>query len=499
MYNYGKMRGDLEDMGMLKSITLKNYKCFRDETTMEIAPLTVLCGVNSSGKSSILKSLLMLKQSYDNTEATNQMTFNGDYVDNGAFDDIISTIPTQNFFTLSNRFIIEKLDSSSGTREYTLYRDLYRLFYNSNITKFDIINTIDVIKSDGFVNSNKINKFDIKISIYIEDKILTNSHITVQKNSSNNRYSIVCKNIPDVSGKIDSLSITNCTCYFSGMTLNSIYKKDIRDEHKIFIPSIITIFKLVSSQYSLINYIAPLRENPKRQYVLDRDISSVGLSGENTALLLKKVYNNNVKGLLAPKSEDYTEVMFDEISNSKFHILLQSWMNYLDLGRIELDDTQKDLVKLNVNGHNISDVGFGVSQSLPILVEGLSMRNKQTLLLEQPEIHLHPKMQMRIADFLLSLAMQDKQVIVETHSDHIVNRLVRRALENNEFHSKIQIYYIDKDEDGYSYKEDITIDPVDGALCENENFFYQFASETEKIIDAGYENLERRRKNQNNV
>ena len=174
-------------------------------------------------------------------------------------------------------------------------------------------------------------------------------------------------------------------------------------------------------------------------------------------------------------------------------------MNYLDLDRIELDDTQKDLVKLNVNGHNISDVGFGVSQSLPILVEGLSMRNKQTLLLEQPEIHLHPKMQMRIADFLLSLAMQDKQVIVETHSDHIVNRLVRRALENNEFHSKIQIYYIDKDEDGYSYKEDITIDPVDGALCENENFFYQFASETEKIIDAGYENLERRRKNQNNV
>ena len=66
-------------MGMLKSITLENYKCFKEETTIDIAPLTVLCGVNSSGKSSILKSLLMLKQSYENVDATNQMTFNGKY------------------------------------------------------------------------------------------------------------------------------------------------------------------------------------------------------------------------------------------------------------------------------------------------------------------------------------------------------------------------------------------------------------------------------------
>lgn len=127
------------------------------------------------------------------------------------------------------------------------------------------------------------------------------------------------------------------------------------------------------------------------------------------------------------------------------------------------------------------------------------MRTKQTLLLEQPEIHLHPKMQMRMADFLLSLAMQDKQVIVETHSDHIINRLVRRALESNKFYDKIQIYFIDKNDEGFSFKENITIDPVDGALCENENFFYQFASETEKIIDAGYKNLEKKRKMQGYV
>lgn len=488
-------------MGMLKSISLENYKCFKEKTDIEIAPLTVLCGVNSSGKSSILKSLLMLKQSYENTDATNQMTFNGNYVDNGSFFEIISENPSKKTFTLSNKFIIEKLDSSSGTKEYTLYRDLYRLFYNSNITKFIINNTIDVMASDGFVNPNKINKFRIDIDMYTDDRIIMVSSVTLLKYPSKNKYTIVCRNIPDVSGKIDSFSLSSCTCYFSGMTLNSIYKSNIDNKKKVFIPSIITLFKLVSSQYSLINYIAPLRENPKRTYVLDRDIASVGISGENTALLLKKVYDNNTIGIFAPPSEDYEDTVFDEVSKSKFNVLLQSWMSYLGLGIIELDNHQQDIIKINVNKHNISDVGFGVSQSLPILVEGLSIRNKQTLLLEQPEIHLHPKMQMRIADFLLSLAMQDKQIIVETHSDHIINRLVRRALESDKFHDKIQIYFIDKNEDGYSFKEDITIDPVDGAICENENFFYQFASETEKIIDAGYRNLQKKKafEGENNV
>lgn len=68
---------------MLKSISLENYKCFKNKTDIDIAPLTVLCGVNSSGKSSILKSLLMLKQSYENTLSFNEITFNGKYVDNG--------------------------------------------------------------------------------------------------------------------------------------------------------------------------------------------------------------------------------------------------------------------------------------------------------------------------------------------------------------------------------------------------------------------------------
>ena len=85
----GKIREVMEDMGMLKSISLENYKCFKKKTDIDIAPLTVLCGVNSSGKSSILKSLLMLKQTAESNVKNFSIALSGDLVDNGCFDNVI--------------------------------------------------------------------------------------------------------------------------------------------------------------------------------------------------------------------------------------------------------------------------------------------------------------------------------------------------------------------------------------------------------------------------
>ena len=78
------------------------------------------------------------------------------------------------------------------------------------------------------------------------------------------------------------------------------------------------------------------------------------------------------------------------------------------------------------NATTIADVGFGVSQLLPILVIGLRSGRASLLILEQPEIHLHPRLQANLADFLLTLAASGRRIIVETHSDHFINRLRRR-------------------------------------------------------------------------
>lgn len=92
---------------MLKSISLENYKCFKEKTDIDIAPLTVLCGVNSSGKSSILKSLLMLKQSAESKLLEPTLLLSGDLVDCGSFDSTINRNgKSKDCFQIYNRFEI---------------------------------------------------------------------------------------------------------------------------------------------------------------------------------------------------------------------------------------------------------------------------------------------------------------------------------------------------------------------------------------------------------
>lgn len=479
-------------MGMLKSISLENYKCFEklkvdDKEELEIAPLTVLCGVNSSGKSSIIKSLLMMKQSYEDNTASNFMVFNGKYVDNGSFSDILYDNAKENKFTISDSFEIgTKTDKFS--KDFTNLRDLRRLYYNNNIEKFVIHYSITLVNGDGLFFANKIDKINIKIDIYKHEYIDYTSSIILNKKNKN-KYSINFYNIPDVSGIRNSINMGVCTCYFGSMSLNSIYQEGIKPGTKLFIPTIISIFNIISNQYLQIRYIAPLRENPKRRYIVDKNIDSVGVSGEYTPLLLKKISKRDWNGILAPDSEENFFLIKENITiKDTFFNILNSWMKYMELGDVLLDERQDEIVKVKINNHNIADVGFGVSQVLPILTEGIYMSPAQTLLLEQPEIHLHPKMQMAIADFLLSLSVQNKSIIVETHSDHFINRLVKRIMldKTGQLNKNICIYFIDKD--SQNPVERIKITPTKGIVSAPTNFFTQFASESMDIAKIGFTN-----------
>jgi len=89
--------------------------------------------------------------------------------------------------------------------------------------------------------------------------------------------------------------------------------------------------------------------------------------------------------------------------------------------RVRMGDVPKEL--------SMTAVGVGISQVLPVLVMGLAADQGSVLLLEQPELHLHPAVQQRLGDFLLASARNGRQIIVETHSDHLVTRLRRRIAE----------------------------------------------------------------------
>jgi predicted ATPase len=107
-------------------------------------------------------------------------------------------------------------------------------------------------------------------------------------------------------------------------------------------------------------------------------------------------------------------------------------------------------VRLNSLGVEVDlpDLGFGVSQILPILVECLRTAERETIILEQPEIHLHPSLQSKLADFFICMAKAGKNLVIETHSEHLINRLCLRIAqeESNDTRNLINILFISFDE-----------------------------------------------------
>ena len=162
------------------------------------------------------------------------------------------------------------------------------------------------------------------------------------------------------------------------------------DEEKSIRPSLLSICNIVALQYSGINFIAPLRNNPERNYLIKGNVDSVGVSGENAPILLGKIGKRRIStDIFCPFTNKITPDEYGQISIN-YNDLLQQWITYLELGELKVEG-DNGFVSLEISGHNIADVGFGVSQALPILLQGIYMYKDQTLLLEQPEIHLHPQ------------------------------------------------------------------------------------------------------------
>lgn len=465
---------------MLKSVELENYKCFKESTKIDIVPLTVLCGINSSGKSSILKSLLMLKQSYENNSHLNSITFNGNYTNNGLFGNVAfsknSPVRLTNTFNFS-------AGSYMTQQEKNAFKDMRKIMDDESITEFSLIVSI-LFKGQNRKNlslgDNIVNQIHIVITTQSTTIDIKLDHI------SDFRYDITLSGLPSLESQF--VTLKNTVCYFDGLQIVNLYYSKVEPQQKTdsLLADIFSIFRIIAQQYKDINYISPLRNAPERRYIIEHDVENVGIYGEYVPQILEKYKASSAKINKLPADDVFSK----SYANSKNTVSesTNNWLQYFGIDQINIE-ADRDLLRLDIGNHNILDVGFGVSQALPIIVAGNTLPFHSTLLLEQPEVHLHPKMQMCMADLLIAISMAHKNVIFETHSDHIINRIVRRMMENKNIMKNTRIIFIDKDEVKNPMLVPIEVDSIKGILTDNKNFFQEFASETDKILYAGYQNM----------
>jgi len=169
------------------------------------------------------------------------------------------------------------------------------------------------------------------------------------------------------------------------------------------------------------------------------------------------------------------------------------WLQYLGVAEsIQSSDKGKfghELVVGLAHGkrhHDLTHVGVGVSQVLPILVASLLAEPDTTLIFEQPELHLHPKVQTLLADFFLSMTQLSKQCILETHSEYLVNRIRFRtaaAGTSNPWLEAVKLYFVERRADGSLFRE-VRMNEFGAILDWPDGFFDQSQREAEAILRA---------------
>jgi predicted ATPase len=165
------------------------------------------------------------------------------------------------------------------------------------------------------------------------------------------------------------------------------------------------------------HYLHAERFGPRPFYQIGIKDRNVGWQGEYAVPILSS------REALNPIFNVTQELLFPKEPNPKLNTQVESWMDYIIPG-VELNGDRIEQIGqaiMSYNGSNPYNVGFGISYVLPIVVAGLIAKKGEMLIVENPEAHLHPSGQSRIGQFLARVANSGIQVIIETHSEHVVN------------------------------------------------------------------------------
>jgi predicted ATPase len=318
----------------LKRFSIENFKAFR-KSTLDLAPLTILIGENSSGKSSILQALLLIKQTLESPSGGGILNLNSHYVQFRQFREIVFGMPTE-------KAIIG----------FELEIDTLKFYFQVG----------------SMENRQRVSLLEWRVNdkpLPIKNKTLSASHLS---------------------------------------QLFMIFTK--------------------------VGYIRPIRPAPERYYTLSGlQPDWIGIQAENIADFLESnpEVRKKVQHWFVKTAKLANQVQFkSDLQRGQMEILFTEAMTGLEI--------------------DISRLGFGYSQILPIVVATFSYMNM--LIFEAPEIHLNPSLHGVLTDLFIEGANSGKQILVETHSEHIIYRLQRRIAEGQIALKDVAIYYVRRGAEG---------------------------------------------------
>lgn len=482
----------------MNSFRIKNTKAFLDSDEINIKPITILVGQNSCGKSSLLRFPAVLAQTANNFGSTPPVSLFGENVDYGNFQDIVYgkngneisfslcysvdiTGNTQVSTDPGGTRLMVKRRKTNGQVSEQVFKDatisVTLRWSNRSINVHRVDMSIEEYPVSSLCWNEEKKQYILSLLSMYENNELIRVNETIALSSE---YVSFEKFFPIYEGDVLEAILSSNNLELSMDQKRSILKyhlfqsvkADIKNdlsETELKMARVYSIFEfsadIMRSLYCSFNiecknniaYIGPFRKNPDRIHRSSEAIKlHVGAKGENMADILARAY----------RADDKT--LYDKISE-----LIEDYFGYKliinDLGSNFFQVMLKDQSGIEAN---LIDVGFGISQVLPIILETcLSSEKKQKrtadlginniILVEQPELHLHPAAQARLAELFAMCvnANPNARFIIETHSEHLISKLqVLIADTECPLNSDmVQILYVDKDDQGCAFVEEMRI------------------------------------------
>lgn len=222
-----------------------------------------------------------------------------------------------------------------------------------------------------------------------------------------------------------------------------------------------------------ITYITAERLGPRDFYKLEDPwkVKTVGAAGEHAVSMLHSLRDQTVRSHLVIEPEPPTLLRQVEARMEQFFpgcgLVVEpiARMNAVTLGLRTSDATDY---------HRPINVGFGLTQVLPIIVSTLAAKPGDLLLIENPEVHLHPAGQVMMGSYLADVANSGVQVIIETHSDHVLNGIRRGVKKGSLEPEQVSLHFFRPPTDGLDQVVSPKLDYSGNVDVWPEGFFDQF-------------------------
>lgn len=409
---------------MLNHLRIQNFKGWKDTGTIRMAPITLFFGANSSGKSSIGQFLMMLKQTVESPDRKAVFYPGGknSAVQLGSYQEMVFHRDPKNNIAFDYRWSLPEALKLKGAVSNTPFSG-------------------DALDFSAEVESSEATQHLIQVSQFKYSLLkqgIPSFSIEMKRKADKREYDVSVEGRFPTRKQGHVRPITDIVRFYG-----------FPDEVVAYYKNADFVQGLNLAQEKLFNsicYLGPLRAKAERLYTWGSTPESVGFSGENTVAAIFAA-----RGRKITLGHEKPTKPFEEIIALKL-----KEMGLIEEFNVRLISEQRQVyeVKVRTRGSkdevDLPDVGFGISQVLPVLVQCFYAPPGSIIIMEQPEIHLHPSAQSALADVMIDVinsreneADRNIQLIIETHSEHFLRRLQRRIAEDVIPEEKVSAYFAD--------------------------------------------------------